>query len=228
MIVATDYFTKWVEAEPLTRITDSESRKFVWNNIITRFGIPRCLISDNGTQFDSGPFREFCSEFGIKNYFSSPTYPQGNRQAKSSNKTILNAIKKRLEKAKGRWVKELANVLWTFRTTPRNSTIEMPFSLTYGVEAIIPLEIGLPTLRSEEFDLENNEHTLAKDLDLTQERKDLVMIRRASYQGDLRKRYGKNVSKRVLIQGDLVLHKVIESKKDPTLGKLGANWEGPY
>jgi hypothetical protein len=228
LIVATDYFTKWVEAEPLTRITDSESRKFVWNNIITRFGIPRCLISDNGTQFDSGPFREFCSEFGIRNYFSSPTYPQGNRQAKSSNKTILNGIKKRLEKAKGRWVEELPNVLWTFRTTPRNSTGETPFSLTYGVEAIIPLEIGLPTLRLEEFNLENNEHALAKDLDLTQERKDLVMIRRASYQGDLRKNYGKNVSKRVLIQGDLVLHKVIGSKKDPTLGKLGANWEGPY
>jgi transposase InsO family protein len=185
-------------AEPLTRITNSKSRKFVWKNIITRFGIPRCLISDNGTQFNSGPFREFCSEFGIRNYFSSPAYPQGNGQAESSNKTILNGIKKRLEKAKGRWVEELPNVLWTFRTTPRNSTGETPFSLTYGVEAVIPLEIGLPTLRSEEFDQENNEHMLAKDLDLTQERKDLAMIRLASYQGNLRKRYGKNVSKWVL------------------------------
>uniref|UniRef100_A0A2N9EA67 Integrase catalytic domain-containing protein n=1 Tax=Fagus sylvatica TaxID=28930 RepID=A0A2N9EA67_FAGSY len=104
----------------------------------------RCLISDNGTQFNSGPFREFCSEFGIRNYFSSPAYPQGNGQAESSNKTILNGIKKRLEKAKGQWVEELPNVLWTFRTTPRNSTGETPFSLTYGVEVVIPFEIGLP------------------------------------------------------------------------------------
>ena len=228
MIVTTDYFTKWVEAEPLTQITDSESKKIVWKNIITRFGIPRCLIFDNGTQFDSGPFKEFCSEFGIINYFSNPTYPQGNGQAKSSNKTILNGIKKMLEKAKGQWVEVLPNVLWTFKTTPRNSTEETPFSLTYGVEAVIPLEIGFPTLCSEEFDLENNEHALAKDLDLTQERRDHAMIRLVSYQGNLRKKYSKNVSKRVLSQGDLVLRKVIGSKRDPTQGKLGASWEGYY
>ena len=116
--MATDYFTKLVKVGPLARIIDFESRKFVWKNIITRFGIPKCLISNNGTQFDNGPFREFCSEFGIRNNFSSPTYPQGNGQVESSNKTILNGIKKRLEKAKGRWVEELLSVLWTFRTTP--------------------------------------------------------------------------------------------------------------
>ena len=118
LIVATDYFTKLVKVEPLARIIDFESRKFVWKNIITRFGIPKCLISNNGTQFDNGPFREYYSEFGIRNNFSSPTYPQGNGQVESSNKTILNGIKKRLEKAKGRWVEELLSVLWTFRTTP--------------------------------------------------------------------------------------------------------------
>jgi hypothetical protein len=226
--VATDYFTKWVEAEPLARITDSESRKFVWKNIITRFGIPRCFVSDNGTQFDSGPFKKYCSDFGIRNYFSSPAYPQGNGQAESSNKVILNGIKKRLEEAKGRWVEELPTVLWTFRTTPRSSTGETPYSLTYGVEAVIPLEVGLPTLRSEEYDQHNNELVLAKDLDLAQERRDLAMIRLASYQGDLKKRYGRSVRERILAPGDLVLRKVLGSKRDPTQGKLGANWEGPY
>ena len=54
------------------------------------------------------------------------------------------------------------------------------------------------------------------------------MIRLASYQGDLKKRYGKNVSERILAPGDLVLRKVLGSRKDPTQGKLGANWEGPY
>ena len=69
---------------------------------------------------------------------------------------------------------------------------------------------------------------LAKDLDLAQERRDLAKIRLASYQGDLKKRYDKNVSRRVLAPGDLVLRKVLGSKKDPTQGKLGANWERPY
>ena len=61
LIVASDYFTKWVETESLTHITDTDSKKFVWRNIITRFGIPRVLVSDNGTQFDSGPFKAFVS-----------------------------------------------------------------------------------------------------------------------------------------------------------------------
>ena len=125
-------------------------------------------------------------------------------------------------------MEELPTILWTFRTTPRSSTGETPYSLTYGVEAVIPLEVGLPTLRSKEYDQENNELMLAKDLDLAQERRDLAMIRLASYQGDLKKRYGKSVSERILAPGDLVLRKVLGNRKDPTQGKLRANWEGPY
>ena len=71
-----------------------------------------------------------------------------------------------MEEAKGRWVEELPSILWTFATTPRSSTGETPFSLTYGVEVVIPFEVGLPTLRSEEYDQEDNELMLAKDLDL--------------------------------------------------------------
>uniref|UniRef100_A0A2N9IV34 Uncharacterized protein n=1 Tax=Fagus sylvatica TaxID=28930 RepID=A0A2N9IV34_FAGSY len=137
-------------AEPLANIRDKDSIKFVWKNIITRFGIPKTIISDNGTQFTSKPFTKYCSELGIKNVYSSPAYPQSNGQAEASNKTVLDEIKKRLEDAKGRWVEELPNVLWTFRTTPRRSTGETPFSLAYGSEAVIPLEIGLPTLRTSE------------------------------------------------------------------------------
>ena len=88
----------------------------------------------------------YCSELGIRNIYSSPAYLQSNGQAEASNKTVLDGIKKRLEDAKGRWVKELPNVLWTFRTTPRRSMGETPFSLAYGSEAVIPLEISLPTL----------------------------------------------------------------------------------
>jgi ribonuclease HI len=228
LIVATDYFTKWVEAEPLVHITDADSKRFVWKNIITRFGIPRVLVSDNGSQFTSGPFREFCEQYGIRNHFSTPAYPQANGQAESSNKTLLDGIKKRLEKAKGRWVEELPNILWTYRTTPRCSTGETPFSLTYGVEAVIPLEIGLPTIRTEYYDPVTNETSLATDLDLAEERRDSALIHLAAYQNGLRRIYEKRINPRELAVGDLVLRKVMGAKQDPTHGKLGPNWEGPY
>uniref|UniRef100_A0A2N9JAP2 RNase H type-1 domain-containing protein n=1 Tax=Fagus sylvatica TaxID=28930 RepID=A0A2N9JAP2_FAGSY len=193
LIMATDYFTKWVEAEPLVHITDADSKRFVWKNIITRFGIPRA-----------------------------------NGQAESSNKTLLDGIKKRLENAKGRWVEELPSILWTYRTTPRCSTGETPFSLTYGVEAVIPLEIGLPTIRTEYYDPVTNETSLATDLDLAEERRDSALIHLAAYQNGLRRIYKKRINPRELAVGDLVLRKVMGAKQDPTHGKLGPNWEGPY
>ena len=88
------------------------------------------FISDNGLQFDSRAFREFCSNLDIRNRYSSPAYPQSNGQAEAVNKVIMNGLKRRLEGAKGNWAEELPNILWAYRTTPRRSTGETPFSLT--------------------------------------------------------------------------------------------------
>ena len=75
VLVAVDYFTKWAEAKALANIRDVDVKKFVWKNIVTRFGVPDSLISDNGLQFDSRAFREFCSDLGIKNRYSTLAYP---------------------------------------------------------------------------------------------------------------------------------------------------------
>ena len=100
-MLAIDYFTKWAKAEALANIRDVDVKKFVWKNIITRFGVPNSLISDNGLQFDSRAFREFCNNLGIKNKYSFPVYPQSNGQVEAMNKVIVNGLKRRLEGAKG-------------------------------------------------------------------------------------------------------------------------------
>ena len=102
LLVDTNYFIKWVEAEPLANIRDVDAKKFVKKNIVTRFGVPHFLISDNGLQFDSNSFRLYCSELGITNRYSTPAYPLGNAQAEAANKVIINGIKKRLDDAKGK------------------------------------------------------------------------------------------------------------------------------
>ena len=134
LLVGTDYFTKWVETEPLVHIRDQDVESFLWKNIVTRFGIPRALVMDNGTQFKSSNIKEFCDKYGIKQSFSFPSYPQGNGQAEASNKVILDGLKKRLDESKGKWVSELPSMLWAYRTTPRRSTRETSFSLTHGTE----------------------------------------------------------------------------------------------
>ena len=73
--MAVDYFTKWAKAEVLVNIRNVDVKKFVWRNIVTRFEVPESLVSNNGLQFDSRAFREFCSGLGIINRYSTPAYP---------------------------------------------------------------------------------------------------------------------------------------------------------
>lgn len=117
--------------------------KFMWKNIVNRFGIPKVLVSDNGLQFVENPFREWCADKGIKKQFTSVAHPQANGQMEVSNRTLVNGIKKRLGKAKGNWVEELPCILWSYMTTSRVSTKETPFSLTYGKEAMFPVELAI-------------------------------------------------------------------------------------
>ena len=144
------------------------------------------LISDNSLQFDSKVFRKYRSDLGIKNRYSTPAYLQGNGQAEAVNNVIVNGLKKRLDDAKGRWVEELPHVLWTYRTTPRKSTGETPFSMTYGAEAVIPLENGFPTMRTSTFTLDGNDELLKKNLDLIEERRENAMVQLAYYQHKLK------------------------------------------
>ena len=158
-----------------------DAKRFLWKNIVTRFGIPHTFISDNRLQFDSKAFRRYCYELGIKNRYSTPAYLQGNEQVKAVNKVIVNGFKKRLDDVKGKWVKELPHVLWEYRTTPRRSTGETPFSMTYVSEVVIPLEIGFPMLRTSLFTPNSNDNLLERSLDLIEERRENAMVQLTYY-----------------------------------------------
>ncbi|XP_019418559.1 PREDICTED: uncharacterized protein K02A2.6-like [Lupinus angustifolius] len=89
LIVAIDYFTKWIEAEALATITSANIQKFSWRHIITRFGIPSAIVTDNGTQFADRRFQELLSGLRIKQHFTSVEHPQTNGQVDAANKVIL-------------------------------------------------------------------------------------------------------------------------------------------
>lgn len=106
LIVAIDYFTKWIEAEPTKYIKAAQVRSFIcfiWKNIITRFGIPMCIVFDHGCQFDYDTIRDYCAEFKIKYASASVCHPQSNGQAEAANKEILLAFQKKLEDHRGLW-----------------------------------------------------------------------------------------------------------------------------
>jgi hypothetical protein len=109
--------------------------------------------------------------------------------------------------------------MWTHRTTKRKSTKETPYTLAYEVEAVIPLEIGLPTIRTTDFNVEINEDSLRKDLDLLEERRDMAVIRLASYQQQIKREHDKNIRLRIFRTGDLVLRKML------TNTRTGKRWK---
>ncbi|XP_071920730.1 uncharacterized protein [Coffea arabica] len=119
VVVAVDYFTKWVEAEPLRSITGAAVQKFFWKNVVCRFGLPRVVISDNGKQFADNPFKAWCENLGIKQHFTSDGHPQANRQAENFNRTLLHGLKTRLHRAGSSWIEELPSVLWSRGQQPK-------------------------------------------------------------------------------------------------------------
>ena len=118
---------------------------------------------------------------GITNRYSTLAHLQGNVQAEVVNKVIVNGLKKRLNDAKDKWVDELPHVLWTYWTTPRRSMGETPFSMTYGAEVVIPLEIGFPMLKTSSFAPDSNDRLLEKSLDLVEEWRENIMVQLAYY-----------------------------------------------
>ena len=125
-------------------------------------------------------------------------------------------------------MEELPHILWTYRTTPSRSTGETPFSMTYGVDAVIPLETGFPTLRINTFTPSSNDGLLEESLDLIEERRENAIVQLAYYQHKLKQEYDSNVKLRLLAPKDWVLRKVLGTAKNPTCGKLGPNWKGSY
>ncbi|KAL5565429.1 hypothetical protein UlMin_028593 [Ulmus minor] len=166
---------------------------FIWKHIICRFGIPRELVSDHGTQFENERLRSTCRNLGITKIFSSPAHPKSNGQVEAVNKTIKYTLKKKLEKSKGAWVDELPLVLWSYRTSFRTTIGETPFSLTYGVDAVVPVELGIPTFRIENFTEENNDVLLALASDLLEEKRDKAQLRATALQQTVARHYNSKV-----------------------------------
>ena len=115
---------------------------------------------DNGKQFDNSTFRDFCSELGIENHYSSPAHPQANGQVEVMNRSLLKIIKTRLKGAKGIWPDELPSVLWAYQTTTRTPMGETPFRLAYGSEVVITVEVRLTSYWVENFDENKNDEAI--------------------------------------------------------------------
>jgi hypothetical protein len=232
VLLAIDYFTKWVEAIPLKKVTSENMVEFVKEHIIYRFGIPQTITIDQGAQFVSSEFREFAESMGIKLFNSSPYYAQANGHAKASNKIMIKLIQKKIDQKPRRWHSVLNAALWAYRMAPHGATKTSPYELVYGHHVVLTWEIQSDSRRVVlQKDLSSNDYSgLMMD-----ELEDFHMIRLQALENieknkmRVAKYYNKKVKVKQFAEGDLVCKALLPiGTKYSTFGKWSPNWEGPF
>ena len=139
ILTATDYFTKWVEAIPTKTATEKVVMDFIEDKIITQFGTPLKITTDNAKAFNSQEMNDFYFKYdGIALSHSFDYYPQGNGLAESTNKNLMNIFKKTVGNNKKSWDSKIKYALCADRITKKNSTGKSPFDLVYGIIAELP------------------------------------------------------------------------------------------
>ncbi|XP_061363479.1 uncharacterized protein LOC133307075 [Gastrolobium bilobum] len=168
----------------------------------------------------------------IRYRFASVEHPQINGQAEAANQVIIEGLRKRIEQSvKGKWVEELCYVLWGYRTTVQTSTGESPFKLTYGCEAMIPVELGEPSWRIVQALSQTEEESskkVAVELDLIDEARVMAHCKNFVAKQLVANWFNKKVKPRSFTVGDLVLRRADVGGRNTTEGKLAPKWEGPF
>ncbi|GJW52562.1 reverse transcriptase domain-containing protein [Tanacetum coccineum] len=192
-----------------------------------RFGLPGEIVSDNGKQFSDNPFKDWCEKLNITQRFASVKHPQSNGLVERANRSLGEGIKARLGEGNKNWIEEIPHVLWAHRTMIKSSNGDTPFSLTYGTEAVIPAEIGMPTYRTAAVDIVRNDDEIRLNLDLVEERREQAAIREAKAKSKMMRYYNARVRGVTFKPGDYV-YRSNEASHAMDGGKLGPKWEGPY
>jgi len=229
ILVAIDYFTKWVEAASYANVTKQVVVRFIKNNIICRYGVPNKIITDNGTNLNNKMMKELCDDFKIEHHNSSPYRPQMNGAVEAANKNIKKIVQKMVVTYKD-WHEMLPYALYGYRTLVRTSTGATPFSLVYGTEVVLPVEVEIPSLRVlMEAELSEAEWCQNRydQLNLIEEKRMTALCHGQLYQTRMKQAFDKKVRPCECKDGDLAVKSMKSFHPDPR-GKWTPNYEGPY
>jgi transposase InsO family protein len=164
VVVAVEYFSKWIEAKPLATITSATVQKFFWQNIVCRFGVPKAIIVYNGTQFDAETLKVFCDKIGTKIHFASVRHPKSNGLVERANGIIITGIMKSIfNQPKGKWPEELKKWYGTITLLSQGQQDLPPFKFLFGDEAITPEEARAGSIRTLALTEDEEDCKITKD-----------------------------------------------------------------
>eukprot|EP00253_Pinus_taeda_P021411 PITA_21411 len=229
IIVAVDYFTKWAEAMPTLSEDGHTAAQFLFNHVISQFGVPQAIVTDHGKHFRNHKMVKLTTHLGLRHDSSSPYYPQANGQVEAVNKVLVTMLQRTVGMHKSNWHLMLFSSLWAYRTSVKDATGFTPFQLVYGLEATLPIECEIPSLKLAIELLPETTPTEERLLYLERldETRRLASLAIEAQKKRVKTHFDNSVNPRSFIEGDLVL--LYDQANDKLgAGKLEPMWHGPY
>ena len=229
IIVAMDCFTKWAKAMPTYSGYGKMATQFLFNHVISRFSVPQAIVIDHGLHFRDYMMVELTSTLGLHHDGSTPYYPQANGQVEVMKKVFITMLQHTIGMHKSNWHLMLFSALWAYRTSIKDATGFTPFQLVYGLEATLPIECEIPSLKLAVELLPNTTPLEERLLYLEQldETCHLAASVIEAQKKQVKAHFDQSVSPRSFVEGDLIL--LYDQAHDKLgVGKFQPIWHGTY